>query len=111
MLRHLKPWHLAVIVVLLCGGALLFAHWKRGLRHFDATALIECLPPDRSTHVYLDVAALRASGILDLIAGSKALEEQDYRQFVEQTGFDYRVDLDAAAVGFVSGDTYFALRG
>ena len=111
MLSRLKPWHLVVIVVLLCGGALLFAHWKRDSRRYDAAALIACLPPDRSTHVFLDVAALRASGILDLIAGSKAEEEPDYRQFVMQTGFDYRTDLDAAAVGFLNGDTYFALRG
>ncbi len=80
MLSRLKPWHLVVIVVLLCGAA---AFAVRALeaqcpfRTFDAAALIACLPPDRSTHVYLDVAALRESGILDLIAGSKAVEEPE----------------------------------
>ncbi len=80
-------------------------------RNFDAKQLIECLPPDRATHVYIDVAALRRSGVLDMIAGAKAAEAPDYRKFVEQTGFDYRTDLDAAALAFIHGNTYMALRG
>ena len=54
------------------------------------------LPADRATLVYIDTDALRKSGLLDLLAGSKAAEEADYRKFVEQTGFDYRTDLDAS---------------
>jgi hypothetical protein len=80
-------------------------------RAFDARKLIESLPPDRATHVYIDVDALRKSGVLDMIAGAKATEEPDYRKFVEQTGFDYRTDLDAAAIAFIHGNTYMALRG
>jgi hypothetical protein len=80
-------------------------------RTFDARKLIESLPPDRATHVYIDVDALRKSGVLDMIAGAKAAEEPDYRKFVEQTGFDYRTDLDAAAIAFIHGNTYMALRG
>ncbi len=49
--------------------------------------------------------------MLDLLAGSKAAEEPDYRRFVEQTGFDYRTDLDAVRGGVLHGDVYFALRG
>jgi hypothetical protein len=81
------------------------------LRPYDARKLMECLPPDRATHVYLDVAALRKSGVLDLLAGSKAAEEPDYRKFIDQTGFDYRTDLDAAALAFIHGNVYMALRG
>lgn len=80
-------------------------------RSFSARQLIESLPPDRATHVYIDVAALRSSGVLNMIAGAKAAEEPDYRKFVEQTGFDYRTDLDAAAIAFIHGNTYMALRG
>jgi len=49
--------------------------------------------------------------MLDLVAGSKSEEDQDYRKFVSQIGFDYRTDLDAAAVAFSRGNTYMALRG
>ncbi len=110
MKRGLQPWQLATMVVALCGVVLWFAHWRRSSRNFDAAALVECLPPDQATHVYIDVDALRRSGILNLVAGSRAAEEPDYRRFVEQTGFDYRTDLDAVAAAFLHGNVYFALR-
>lgn len=80
-------------------------------RPYDAARLIQCLPQDRSLHAYLNVGLLRSAGILDLLAGSKAGEEADYKTFVEQTGFDYRTDLDAVAAGFRDGDEYFAVQG
>lgn len=61
--------------------------------------------------VYLDAGLLRGSGILAMLAGSKSVEDLEYKQFVDGTHFDYRRDLDRAAIEF-SGDTvYFALRG
>ncbi|MGH9558312.1 MAG: hypothetical protein ACRD30_03665 [Bryobacteraceae bacterium] len=104
-------WQLPVLVIVVCAGAVALAHWHQASRRFDASALIQCLPQDRATHVYIDAAALRASGILDLVAGAKAAEEADYRNFVDQTGFDYRTDLDAVAAAFMRGDVYMALRG
>jgi len=80
-------------------------------KHYDAAALIQSLPPDQATHVYIAVGALRDSGVLDLIAGSSAEEEPDYRHFVEQTGFDYRSDLDAVAAAYFHGGSYYALQG
>jgi len=111
MKRRFQPWQLAALVIILCAGAVGLAHWWRASRHIDATALVECLPRDRSTHVYIDVEALRRNGLLDLVAGSSAVEAPDYRQFVDQTGFNYRTDLDAVAAGFTGGDVYLALRG
>ena len=106
-----QPWQLAVLVILLCAAAVAFAHWRGISRPYDAAALLECLPPDQSTHIFIDVAALRSTGILDLLAGSKTAEEDDYRKFVEQTGFDYRTDLDAVAIAFFHGGTYVTVRG
>jgi hypothetical protein len=80
-------------------------------RPYDAVRLVQCLPQDRSLHAYMNVGLLRSAGILDLLAGSKAAEEADYQKFVEQTGFDYRTDLDAVAAGFRDGDEYFAVQG
>ena len=80
-------------------------------RPYDAVRLVQCLPSDRSLHIYMNVGLLRSAGILDLVAGSQATEEADYKKFVEQTGFDYRTDLDAVAAGFRDGDEYFAVQG
>jgi hypothetical protein len=87
-----------------------WAYWFYS-RPYDAARLVQCLPPDRSLHVYLNVGLLRSGGLLALLAGSQTAEEADYKKFVAQTGFDYRTDLDAAAVGFRDGDEYFAVQG
>jgi hypothetical protein len=110
-MKRFQPWQLAMLVVVLCGGALWIVHWRQGLWHFDAASLVESLPPDQATHVYVDVDALRRSGILGLVAGSAAAEEPTYRDFVQQTGFDYRTDLDAVAAAFLHGNVYFVLKG
>ena len=108
---RLRPWHLAAMVVILCGAVVGTVYWRTGRQPIGAATLVECLPPDQATHVYLNIAALRSSGILDLLAGSKAAEEPDYRRFVEQTGFDYRSDLDEVAAAFLRGSVYLAVHG
>ena len=48
---------------------------------------------------------------MDLVAGSAAEQEPDYRHFVEQTGFDYTRDLDEVVAGFGGSTTYYIVRG
>jgi hypothetical protein len=105
-----KPWRVALAVVLVCAAAVGVFY---GLRNppYNAGRLLAMLPAERATLVYIDTDGLRKSGLLALVAGSKAAEEADYRKFVEQTGFDYRADLDAVAAAFVDGRVYSALRG
>jgi len=69
------------------------------------------LPTSNATVVYLDVAAIRRSGLLNMIAGSKAAKDLEYQQFVDETLFDYRQDLDAVAAAFKDDQVFFALRG
>lgn len=69
------------------------------------------MPAANATVAYIDVDALRRSGILGQLAGPKTAEDADYRQFVEATGFDYSRDLDAVAAAIKDGRIYFALRG
>jgi hypothetical protein len=52
---------------------------------------------------YVDVAALRRGGYLELLASPNATREPDYHQFVESTNFDYTRDIDALA-GAASAD-------
>src|SRR5579862_2047155 len=106
-----QPWQLAVLVVLLCGAAVGVVRWRRTFQPVNATSLLAALPVQGATLLYIDADALRQSGILDLLAGSKAAEEPDYRKFVEQSGFDYRTDVDGVAAAFVNGETYLTVRG
>jgi len=99
------------MVVALCVAAVAVARWWRASSVYDAARLISALPTERATVVYLDIEQLRRSGLLTLLAGSKAAEEPDYRKFVDETGFDYRTDLDALAAAFVDGRFYATLRG
>jgi hypothetical protein len=104
----MKKWaFIAIPVGILMGAA---AYWSNS-RPWPAAQLMQSLPPDRSVHTYLNVGALRDTGLLDLIAGSPAIEDADYKQFVAETGFNYRTDLDAVAIAFRDGDRYFAAQG
>lgn len=98
-------------MVALCVAAVAAARWWRVSSRYDAARLISALPADRATVVYLDTDQLRRSGMLALLAGSKAVEEPDYLKFVNETGFDYRTDLDAVAASFVENRFYATLRG
>ena len=111
MLRRFRPWQLAIMVVALCVAAVAVARWWRISAPYDAARLISTLPAEKATVVYLDTAEWRRSGMLALLAGSKAAEEPDYRKFVDETGFDYRTDLDALAAAFVDNRVYATLRG
>lgn len=75
------------------------------------------LPTGDSLLVYMDIEAMRRSGLLDALAGAKGAEEPDYKQFIRQTGFDYRDDLNALAVAIRENpatherDAYAVARG
>lgn len=97
-------------MVILCVAVLGVIRWRTA-RPYNAQRLLSVLPARDAALVYVDIAALRDGGILDLIAGSRTAEEADYRRFVDETGFDYRTDLDAASAALVGNESYFVLRG
>ncbi len=108
---RLHTWQLAALLIAICALAVAGVYWLRvggGSRPSD---LVAYLPAENATLVYVDVDAIRRSGLLNLVAGSKAAEEIEYRQFVDATLFDYRQDLDAIAVAFKDSQVFFALRG
>jgi len=102
---------LAAVAALVLGIAAGVFYWFRTARTLNNQQLIQSLPQARATHVFIDVDGLRHAGVLDLIAGSKSAEDPDYKTFVDQTGLDYRTDLDAVAAAFSEGNTYLVLRG
>ncbi|HEV2689669.1 MAG TPA: hypothetical protein VGV35_13995 [Bryobacteraceae bacterium] len=107
----MQPWQGAILLSLACIAAAAGVYLFRMRGGNGPSDMVSYLPTANATIVYIDVDAMRRSGILNMIAGSKAAEELEYRQFVDATQFDYRRDLDAAAVAFKDGQVFFALRG
>ncbi len=93
---------------MLAGSA--FWYWQ-SRRVLTTTELIGHLPPAESVVLHIDVAALRRAGVLDLIAGSRAAEESEYRNFVTQSGFNYREHLDTVVASFENEQSYLLLGG
>ena len=104
-------WQLAALLVAVCGLAVAGVYMFRMRGGSKPSDLVAYLPSENATVIYIDVDAMRRSGILNMIAGSKAAEEIEYKQFVDATLFDYRQDLDAVAAAFKDNQIFFALRG
>jgi len=98
------------VLVLLCAAAVGLLEWRRSQR-YDASRLMQSLPVEGAVKMFINIEQLRDSGLLDVLAGPKTVEDPDYRHFADEIGFDYRADLDAVAAAFVHGDFYAAARG
>jgi hypothetical protein len=108
---RLRPWQFCVLMAVLCVGSIGVLVYIRSFRGATVRELAAHLPTQDAILLHVDVQALRGSGLLDLLAGSKAAEESDYKLFVEQSDFDYRQDLDTVLASFYKGGVYFLLRG
>jgi hypothetical protein len=102
---------LLAVLLVACALAAGGVYWFRLRSAVRPSDLVACLPTANASVIYIDVDALRRSGILEMVLGSKTAEEPDYQQFIEETKFDYRRDLDAVAAALKDGRTYFALNG
>jgi hypothetical protein len=106
-----QPWQLALLLIAICAASVVGVYLYRTRGGSSPADLVSYLPTANATVVYVDVSAMRRSGILKMITGSKAAEELEYRQFVDATLFDYREDLDAVAAAFKDGQVFLALKG
>jgi hypothetical protein len=102
-----------VVLFLLAGvcGGIIFgvAAWRAHSESVEK--LMTRLPGNDAVVVYIDVAALRRAHVLDAFTAPAAMQDPEYRAFVDRTGFDYTRDLDMALVSFSRDGTYFLLRG
>jgi hypothetical protein len=105
--RRWVLWGAALLALIV----LALFQWRRYFASYEGSRLLLPLPLANSVKLYIDADALRAARLLDSVAGPSASEEPEYRRFVEETGFDYRKDLNAAAASFLNGDVYIAVRG
>lgn len=81
----------------------------------DGAGMASYMPQRDAAVLFVDAAAIRSSGILDKIFASTVSEEPEYKAFVQQTGFDYKRDLDRLMANLAAGDGvpthYFLLEG
>ena len=98
VLNRSRRWHLVAALIVLCAVAAGGVYLWRINRGATPAEMASYLPTSDSLLVCLDVQSMRRSGLLDAIAGPRGGEDADYRQFIDQTGFNYRDDLNAVAV-------------
>ena len=72
---------------------------------------LQRLPTQDAVVFYIDFAALRKGGVLQMLAGSKLAEEPEYKVFVMKTEFDYTRDLDAVLACFTPRAKYLVAEG
>lgn len=110
MNHRLRAWLLLVLIAAICGAAVGGAAWYRS-RALTPVALLKRLPRSGALILFVDFAALRRAGILEAIAAPVATEDPEYREFVRNTAFDYKRDLDTALAAFGPGGKFLLLRG
>ena len=105
-----RPWQLILLIALLCGAALGGIVWYRS-RALTPAASLRRMPMEDSLVLWIDFAALRGDGLLQLLDGAKAGQDPEYQTFVRQTRFDYMHDLDSAMVAFAPTGNFFLVKG
>ena len=99
-----RIWIAAGAVALAAGGYLAYREYS-GTAAIPAVEMVSALPPDATTVVYADLAALRQSPLLASLRAfaPAAPTEREYADFVRDSGFDFERDLDRAAIALTEG--------
>lgn len=85
-------------------------YFRRAVSH-TPRELLSYMPAKNSTLVFIDLRPIRDSGLLDKFAGSSVAEEDEYKQFVAQTAFDYKTDLDVLVASSYDNNQFLLLQG
>ncbi|MBM3813729.1 MAG: hypothetical protein FJW20_19050 [Acidimicrobiia bacterium] len=107
---RIRPWQFVAILLAVCLLSIGALEYRRRQRDTSTEALLRRFPSD-SVKLVVDVQALRQAGLLEMLAGSRAAEETEYKRFVATTGFDYREHLDVILAAFRNSERIFLLRG
>jgi hypothetical protein len=107
---RLHAWQLVAVLSVACAATVAGLQWYWMRAGSSPGELVSYLPIANASVVYIDVDAIRRSGMLKMLAG-QATEEIEYKQFVDATLFDYRRDLDSVGAAFKNNETFFVLRG
>ena len=105
----------AALLIILIASVCALAVW--GVARFRYHSLrttadwLQRLPTQDAVVFYIDFAALRKGGVLEMLAGSSVAEEPEYKVFVMKTEFDYTRDLDAVLACFTPRAKYLVVEG
>ena len=102
---------LIILIAAFCGLAIWGVAWFRYRGLMKTEEWLARLPTQDAVVFYIDFAALRQSGMLQMLAASKAAEEPEYKVFVMKTAFDYARDLDAVLACFTPRGKYLVVKG
>lgn len=109
--RRLWLWGSIVALAAVCTTAFFaFRYFGAGAAG-RAAPMLSRLPAQNAVIAYVDFAALRRGGFLQMLLGPKMAEDPEYKNFVSQTQFDYRRDLDSALISFHPDGYFFLLHG
>lgn len=106
-----KPWFAFLATAALIAALLWGIDFYRHRYVRSDQDLFRFLPQADATVFYVNVAAMRQAGVLQLFAASKPAEEPDYRDFVRETGFDYARDVNAIAGEADGAQVFLLVRG
>jgi len=98
------------LIATVCACSVWGVAWFRA-RSVTPGLLLKRLPTSGAIIVYLDFRVLRQAGFFNQIENAKITEDPEYAEFVRNTAFDYKQDLDTAMVAFAPGGKYLLLRG
>jgi hypothetical protein len=102
---------LIIMIASLCGLAVWGVARFRYHQLRTTAEWLQRLPTQDAAVFYVDFAALRKGGVLEMLAGSKVAEEPEYKVFVMKTEFDYTRDLDAVLACFTPRAKYLVVKG
>jgi hypothetical protein len=105
--RFLVPAAAATAVAIMLLGLHFYRH--RFVR--QNSDLVRLLPPGDLTLIYADLGLMRRAQLLGMLANIKVATDQQYADFVRETGFDYTRDLDAIVIGTGPAQTFLVGRG
>lgn len=106
-----RAW-LVIGVFVVAAALVTFGIYERArLAAASAPGMLQRLPAQSAIVLFLDFDTLRLGGILKLLSQNRITEDPEYQTFVRATGFDYRRDLDRAAVSFGREGEFFVIKG
>jgi hypothetical protein len=108
---RLRSWQLSLLVISACVLAVFGVTYVYHRQSESPEWLFRRLPSAGAIVAGIDVKALRQAGVLDELAGGGLAQERDYLHFVDQTGFDYRTDLDYVALAWTKERRDILARG
>lgn len=94
----LAVWIVAAVII--CAGIYSVHTLWFNTKENSRESLLHALPADANTVIFLDVAELRQGAVLRNLAelSSGVTTDADYKQFVNETGFNYEKDLDRVGI-------------